>query len=193
MAARGETRAQVLATARILFSRQGYHATGINQVLAEADAPKGSLYFHFPGGKEELAAEAVGLGANELGQVIDAVIEDSPDPAAAIRTMAELLASRLEASDFLDGCPIATVALDASSDSAAVRDACCAGYDQWLTSIANYLARFGMSVDTASELALVALSSLEGALLLARTQRDATPVRRVADRVATLVSMELTQ
>lgn len=192
MAARGETRAQVLAAARELFTRQGYHATGINQVLAEARAPKGSLYFHFPGGKEQLAVEAVAMGANELGQVIDAVIEHSPDPPAAVRTVAALLAARLEGSDFVEGCPIATVALDASAASTPVREACRDGYGRWLASITRDLVREGVPAGSASDLALLALSALEGALLLARAQRDTGPLRRVADRVAALISQEVT-
>nr|WP_026197972.1 TetR/AcrR family transcriptional regulator [Sciscionella marina] len=191
MASRGETRAQVLQTASSLFSRQGFHATGVTQVLAEADAPKGSLYFHFPGGKEQLAAEAVSVGAGELGQVIDTLIERAPDPASAITAMADLLVARLEGSDFADGCPIATVALDAGADSTPIRAACRAGYDQWLASIAGYFAGLGVSAETASELALLALSSLEGALLLAKTRRDTAPLHRVADRIAALITQEV--
>lgn len=191
MADEGKTRARMLATAQELFSRQGYHATGLNQVLDEAAAPKGSLYYHFPGGKEQLAAEAVALGAAELGQVIDVAIERSPDPVTAIRTMAGLLADRLEESGFVDGCPITTVALDAGGDSDPVRQACSAGYAQWLASIEGALARAGVPPGSASGLALVVLSSLEGALLLARTQRDVSPLLRVADRIAALVADEL--
>ncbi|MFD4366654.1 TetR/AcrR family transcriptional regulator [Rhodococcus sp. NPDC058521] len=191
MAARGETRARVLETAGNLFSRQGFHATGVNQVLAESGAPKGSLYFHFPGGKEQLAVEAVAAEAGELGQILDTILDTAADPASAIIAMADLLAARLEDSHFVDGCPIATVALDVGADSDPIRTACSAGYDQWVTSIADYLTGFGINTDTASELALLSISSIEGALLLAKTQHSTAPLHRVAGRVAALVTQEV--
>ncbi|GAA1705858.1 TetR/AcrR family transcriptional regulator [Fodinicola feengrottensis] len=180
----------MLETAQGLFGRQGYHATGVNQILAEAAAPKGSLYFHFPGGKEQLAAEAVSLGATDLGQVIDAVLEHAPDPASAIRTMGDLLTARLESSGFLDGCPIASVALDVA-DSPTVRSACDSGYAGWLASITDHLTQAGLAEATAAELAVLVLSGLEGALLLARTRQDTAPLVQVANRLAAVVTQEI--
>jgi TetR/AcrR family transcriptional repressor of lmrAB and yxaGH operons len=191
MAVRGVTRAHLVATGRKLFARQGYHSTGINQVLDQAEVPRGSLYFHFPRGKEQLAAEAVGSSAEEMDAVLDTLIARAPDPALAMQAVAGLLADRLEASEFLDGCPIATVAMDVGPDDTLVRDACCAGYSRWLTTIGRHLTRFGVRAEAAHDLALFALSSLEGALLLARTQRDAGIVRAVGDRIAAAIVSEI--
>jgi TetR/AcrR family transcriptional repressor of lmrAB and yxaGH operons len=190
MAERGVTRAHVLATAQQLFQRQGFHATGMNQILAESQAPKGSMYHHFPGGKTQLAAESVGLGASELGEMIDAIIADSADPPSAIHTMAELLAARLEGSGFLDGCPITGVALDAG-DNDPIREACRSGYDRWLTSITDALVDAGITRVQARELAFFILSALEGGLILARTRRETSGLIAVADRVADLIAAEL--
>ena len=78
MPKRGETRERLLRTAATLFRQQGYHATGLNQVVADGRAPKGSLYFHFPGGKEQLAAESVALSAEEVRSRLLAVLHESP-------------------------------------------------------------------------------------------------------------------
>jgi AcrR family transcriptional regulator len=188
VAARGQTRQKILDSARELFQRQGYHATGLNQVLAEGGAPKGSLYFHFPGGKEQLAAEAVTLSARQLRETLVDLTARAPDIPTAVRTIAEVLGARLEASDFRSGCPIATVALEAASDSSHVRQACADGYRGWLDVIASRLRAEGMDNASASELALLTLSAIEGALLLARVERDITPLGRVADRVAGLIT-----
>src|SRR5690242_14581980 len=98
-----DTRDRVLRTAATLFRTQGYHATGLNQVLAEGGAPKGSLYFHFPGGKEQLAVESLQLSAGEFC--------DQLRHAGSLDEALELLGEQLVASDFRAGCPIATVAL----------------------------------------------------------------------------------
>ena len=75
------TRERILHTASGLFQRQGYHATGLNQVLAEGKAPKGSLYFHFPRGKEQLAAEAVTAGAHEVRDELRDALDAARGPA----------------------------------------------------------------------------------------------------------------
>jgi len=59
-----------------------------------------------------------------------------------------------------------------------------AGYDQWVQLSTAYLREHGLEPDTAHELAVVALSELEGALLLSRVQRSTAPMRQVADRIA---------
>lgn len=187
MAARGETRQRILETAKLLFQRQGYYATGLNQVVAEGAAPKGSLYFHFPGGKEQLAVEAVAMSAAELADTIDAATRNAPTAAAAVRAIAAALGEVLTQSDFRDGCPISTVALEASAESGSIREACAEGYGAWLAVIARRLRADGIADDVAAELATVAVSAIEGALVLARVQQDITPLHQVAARIAALI------
>jgi TetR/AcrR family transcriptional repressor of lmrAB and yxaGH operons len=180
----------MLSTARTLFARQGLHGTGINQVLAEGGAPKGSMYFHFPGGKQQLAAEAMEASATEMAAAIKATIEAIDDPPAAVRTMADALGQRLVESQFQEGCPLATVALESASTDV-VRDACRDGYRQWLDLITADLHKHGLTTSRAEGLAVLILSSIEGALLLARVQRSTQPLREVADRIAPLVAEEM--
>ncbi|XVQ81961.1 TetR/AcrR family transcriptional regulator [Microbispora siamensis] len=186
MTRRNDTRERVLRTAAGLFQRQGYNATGLNQVLAESRAPKGSLYFHFPEGKEQLAAEAVAIAGGELGERIAAAVAAAPGPAAAVVRIGELLAHNLEQSGFQEGCPVATVALEAAGDSEPIRSACDAAYASWLRGLADYLQ--GHGVDEAEALADLVLSSLQGALLLARVRRDTGVIHSVTRRIGGLVA-----
>jgi TetR/AcrR family transcriptional repressor of lmrAB and yxaGH operons len=175
-----DTRDRVLRTAANLFRTQGYHATGLNQVLAEGGAPKGSLYFHFPGGKEQLAVESLRLSGEEFGAHLR--------QAGSIEAALELLCTRLVESDFREGCPIATVALDVASDSDQIREACDAAYAAWERTITVALTQQGVS--DAAALATVVLAAVEGALLLARIRRDVTPLRQVGAHVKTLIERE---
>ena len=179
MAKRGETRERLLRTAAVLFQTQGYHATGLNQVVAEGNAPKGSLYFHFPGGKEQLAAESLALSAGEVQERLRSVtdLDDALD----------LFAAQLVASDFRDGCPIATVALDAAAESDQIRTACATAYGSWRAVLTDFLVRQGIHMDRAPGLATTVLAAVEGALLLARTQRDVSPLRQVAADMRILI------
>ncbi|MEU5694912.1 TetR/AcrR family transcriptional regulator [Actinosynnema sp. NPDC020468] len=179
MPRRTDTRDRMLRTAADLFRNQGYHATGLNQVLAEGGAPKGSLYFHFPGGKEQLAVEAVALAGENLRVALQAVLESDPDPVAALDQALELLGANLERTDYRGGCPIATVALDAAAESEPIRAACDAAYSSWQRLIAAHVGDDGT--------AMVVLAAIEGALLLARTRRDLTPLTDVRNHLGALL------
>jgi TetR/AcrR family transcriptional repressor of lmrAB and yxaGH operons len=178
----------VLRTASKLFRRQGYQATGLNQVVAEARAPKGSLYFHFPGGKEQLAAESIDLAGDEVRQALAAVLTTGLAPRVAMSRVAELLGGLLESSDFREGCPVAVMALEAAADSAQVSAACERVYGSWLQIIQGHLRAAGVPAEQAVPLADFVLSSFEGALLLARLRRDTAVLHSVAERVGTVVS-----
>ncbi len=121
----------VEATAELL-RRQGYNATGLNEIVARSGAPKGSLYFHFPGGKEELAVAAMSQAGDELRQAIGAIVTSSDDLGESLGRLIDALAAGLESSDYEMGCPIATVTLEVAASSKAVRAAADAVFASWL-------------------------------------------------------------
>ncbi|MCI2423050.1 TetR/AcrR family transcriptional regulator [Saccharopolyspora sp. K220] len=178
----------MLDTAMELLQRQGYHATGVNQVLAESDAPRGSLYFHFPGGKQQLAAEAVAASGRQVGDLLAAVLAEASGPDEAVAAVVAFFGQALEESDFRSGCPVATVALEASADSPEVRSACECAYSSWLERLRTVFAGWGIPESRAAELAVTALSMLEGALLLCKVQRDLTALRTVGDQLVEMLT-----
>jgi TetR/AcrR family transcriptional repressor of lmrAB and yxaGH operons len=182
-----ETRARMVdATARLLMT-QGFHGTGLGQVLAEARAPKGSLYFHFPGGKEELAAEAVRKSAAEWREAVLAVVAASPNPLKSLRNVCELLATRLEASAFQDGCPVATIALEAAPTSDLIHEATNEAYRTWQGIIEERMRALGLPEARAERLATTVLAAIEGALVLAKASRSGEPLRRVGTELEALL------
>ncbi|WP_328604620.1 TetR/AcrR family transcriptional regulator [Amycolatopsis sp. NBC_00345] len=190
MVRRTDTRKRMLDSAAELFHSQGYHATGLTQLTSAVGAPKGSLYFHFPGGKEQLAAEAVRLSGERLCDVLRSLATAAPDPAAAVDLVVDTLAASLGDSDFERGCPLATIALDAAGESEAIRSACDDGYASWQDALAGYFTQQGLPAARAASLATVVLSSIEGALLFAKIRRDVTPLRTVAAHLHTTVERE---
>lgn len=188
MARRGETKKRLRRTAAELFRRQGYHGTGVNQILDESGAPAGSLYFHFPGGKTELAIEAVTAAGSEIGSGIEYLLESGDDVAEAVERVVDYLASDLRDSEYEHGCPVGTVALDVASTSEPIRLACRTIFDDWTAKIASRLQRAGWGKKAARDEALVIVALIEGALLLARARRDTEPLKAVASHVrATLI------
>jgi TetR/AcrR family transcriptional repressor of lmrAB and yxaGH operons len=180
----GDTKDRFLRTAADLFQRQGYHATGLNQVVTEGQAPKGSLYFHFPGGKEQLAAEAVTRSGADLSRRMAEVAAGADSAGQAVVALGEYFADRLVESGFTAGCPVATIALEASA-SADIRAACDGTYTSWLDGLVALLTAWRVPEPAAN--AQLVLSAVEGALLLARVRRDPTIIREVTARLATVL------
>ena len=126
------TRERIVETSAELFRRQGYSATGVKQIVNAAKAPFGSLYHFFPGGKQELGAEAVRVSGAIYAQLISAVFDPAPDPVTGVRDFFYGAAEHLRETGYEDACPIATVALEVSSTSETMRVACAEVFESWI-------------------------------------------------------------
>src|SRR2546421_6623285 len=125
MAARpATTRQRIVEHSAELFRLQGYNATGVKQIVEAAQAPFGSLYHFFPGGKEQLGAEAIRTSGALYAQLIPAVFNAAPDLPTGVRDFFAGAAAHLEETGYEDACPIATIALEVSSTSEVLRQAC---------------------------------------------------------------------
>ena len=182
------TRQRIIDASATLLRRQGYAATGLNELVRRSGAPKGSLYFHFPGGKEELALAAMERSGERLRAAIAAILASTEDLDAALAALVDALGAGLEASGYEDGCPIATVTLEAAGDSPAVRATAVTVFDSWLEQLEVRLARGGLSPAQARRRALFVLSAIEGALILARASRDLAPLQAVREELLALSS-----
>ncbi len=182
------TREKLIEATAALLQRQGYHGTGLMDVVHESGAPRGSLYFHFPNGKEELACAALDGAGNRWRELIDALVTSAPNPGDAVHSVCEFLAASLEASKFREGCPLATVGLEASSTSEEVRRTVAKHYDGWLESITHRLAAMGLADEEADRFATFTLSAIEGALLLSKVKKTTKPLRDVGTMLRGLAS-----
>jgi TetR/AcrR family transcriptional repressor of lmrAB and yxaGH operons len=187
MAKPSDSKEKTLAAAAQLFCRRGYHGTALQDLLAASGAPRGSLYFHFPRGKEEIAEGAIALGDKAVRAFIAQVAETSRSAEAFAINLARGMAARLEASDFREGCPLATTVLEIATDSEAIGKAAREAFAAWEREIAQALVHFGSGGKQAATAATAILSQLEGALLLARTYRNLEPMRRAEDAMRLLV------
>jgi TetR/AcrR family transcriptional repressor of lmrAB and yxaGH operons len=177
----------LVATSKLLQT-QGYHGTGLNQILAEADAPRGSMYFHFPGGKEELAVAALGKSAAWVTQALETALERAGnDVAAGLRSVIEMFARQLERSHFAEGCPFATVALESSALPKSLRQACGEAFDHWQALLTQRVRAIEPDKKCAATLATLILAAIEGGMVLAKAQADATPLRQIADQLDVLL------
>jgi TetR/AcrR family transcriptional repressor of lmrAB and yxaGH operons len=185
------TRDQIIQTTCTLMELQGYHATGLNQIIKESGTPKGSLYYYFPGGKEELVVAAI----NEVGSVVLQRIQENlaliDNPADAIRSFMTSIAHNVEKTEYKTGGPITTVAMEAAATSERLREACQQIYADWQRAFADKLSSGGLPESRASRIAALVIAAIEGSVLLCRTQRSPQPMIEVAAEIATLVAAAL--
>lgn len=182
----------MIETAVRLFQRQGYNATSWRVLVDAAGTPWGSAHHHFPEGKEQLGLAAVELGAAAVALRIEQMFAAHKSPSAALRAWCRKSAQQLEQSGFVEGCPIATVALETSATSAKLAAACKAAFDSWRTVIAEQLVHAGFKRKRAVELASLTIVTFEGALLIARVSRSQAPLLVAGDQLASLVESEAT-
>lgn len=178
------TRDRFLTAATGLFRRQGYSGTGLKQIVAESRAPLGSLYHFFPGGKQDLAVQAISRTAERYQRSLERVFSECDDVGQAALTWFNRAANALAETDFAEGCPIGTVACEIASSNEALREASQAVFDSWESRVAAELTGAGVSSARARRLATFAVASLEGAIMLGRVQRSTRPLRDTGRVVA---------
>jgi len=181
---RPETRVRLVESASALFSRNGYAATGVKAVLTAADAPYGSLYHFFPGGKQELGVAALAHGGERYKALIESVYPPGADVIDATADSFVQAADLLVSTDYGDACPIATIALEVASTDDAMRAAAAAAFESWIDVMEQRFTAAGMTAERAHEVAVEVFCLMEGSVLLARTTRSTAPLR-TAGRAAT--------
>jgi len=185
-------RGDAIAAAADLFRRQGYAATGLEEILDVSGAPKGSFYHHFPGGKEELAIGALAYSGGRVRALVDHLAETAPTAGALVAAIAAKQAADLRDSDYALGCPVATVALELAGSSEEVATTSATAFDSWTEPLTDLLRATGRDDGEATRLARWALAGLEGALLLARASRDAAIVTQLAAITARMLDGDRT-
>jgi AcrR family transcriptional regulator len=166
-----EVRQRMVRSAARLFGERGFAGAGLRDVVAHSAAPRGSIYHHFPGGKAQLAQEAVDLAADAA----TVPLRGAPDPVAALHACLDGWRQRLEASDFQAGSTLAAVATT-PADVSGTREAAAAAYERWSETFADVLRESGVRRKKAARLATLASAAIEGALVLCRARRDTAPL-----------------
>ena len=185
------TKERIVQASGALFREQGYVATSVKQIVATADAVVGSVYHYFPGGKAELGAEAVRVSGALYEQLIPAVFDAAPDVATGVRDFFDGAAQHLVDTNYADACPIATVALETSSLSDTMRQACADVFESWIEAGAQRFFAAGLTQARARDLTIGMLCALEGAFVLARAMRSTEPLRVAGELSAQAVEKAL--
>jgi AcrR family transcriptional regulator len=186
-----DTRERLVTVSSDLFQRQGLTGTGIKQILSESSAQFSSLYHHFPGGKDELAAEVVRTSGAHYQELVEAVWDSAPEVIQSVTEVFDGAAKTLEATDFAVACPIATVALEVASTNEELREVTNEVFSAWISSGTERLVASGMNPVKARSVALNLISLLEGAFMLCQAAKSTEPMVAAGSAAVIIVESAL--
>ncbi|MFF4773669.1 TetR/AcrR family transcriptional regulator [Microtetraspora fusca] len=188
---RGERgpRERMVFSAAQLIRRGGVAAAGMRDVAAHASAPRGSLQHYFPGGKEQLVNEAVDWAGRYAGDRVGRFLAAMPEPSPSglFAAMAQQWIDEYETAGFSGGCPVAAAMVDCAESAESTRSAAAAAFDRWVGSVAEALRGMGVPPERAASLATLMISALEGAILIARSERDVRALTTVVRELAPIL------
>ncbi len=175
-----DARSRLIRVSAALFRRNGYDGVGLTEILTASDAPKGSFYHHFPEGKEQLGEAVIRYAGEEMAKTIDRVFADAASLPDGLRRLVGGLADWFERSEYSEGCPITSVALDTAPRLAAHGAAARAVFDDWERRLVGHARRLG-APDFSSTDAEHLLMLIEGGWILARVQQSRGPLERAVE------------
>jgi AcrR family transcriptional regulator len=187
-----DTKERILAATAEMFRRYGYTGTGMKQIVANANAPFGSLYHHFPGGKEQLGQDVVRRAGRMYMEIVEAVFLAAPDPVTGVRDAFDGAAEVLRQTDYADACPIATVALEVASTNEPMRMATAEVFESWIARAVEIFTDRGIDATRARDLVIAFIALLEGAFILSRAAKNTEAMVAARDAAVALFENALT-
>jgi TetR/AcrR family transcriptional regulator, lmrAB and yxaGH operons repressor len=181
-------REHILQTTSGLLENQGYHGTGLNEIVKESGAPKGSLYHYFPEGKEQITSEAVLQSGTVTAGRIRQGVSGNSNAARAIHDFVLNIADHVESSGFAAGSPLTAVAMETATKSERINSACREAYTLLETAFREKLLESGFTKKKAEELGTFITAAVEGGIILSRTYHSGDPLRAVAKHLKVLLS-----
>jgi AcrR family transcriptional regulator len=182
-----EPRQRMVAGAADMIRRRGLHAMSVRELAKYSRAPLGSTYHYFPGGKYELAAEAVRWADDLTAAALRKELQAGP--VDGLRAFITMWRTILEDSDFRAGCPVLAASVeDLPDEDTAPREAAGDAFRNWTTILAAALRDCGASDLEAEQTATLIVAAVEGAVTVCRAQRSSIPLDRVAAKLEQIVA-----
>ncbi|WP_096186936.1 TetR/AcrR family transcriptional regulator [Evansella halocellulosilytica] len=181
------SREDMIKTTAYLLQSKGYFGTGLNDIIKHSGAPKGSIYYHFPNGKEQLATEAIEWTKQSVSDFIKEKLNYYSDPTEAIQNYILDSAERFDKDNYFQGVPIAAIVLETSDISDNLRKTCQSVFESWHKIFAEKLLDNGYEKAVAYEVAMTVNAMIQGALVICLTRKDGEPLRVISNVIPSLL------
>lgn len=182
------TRERMVISTALMVRERGARATSLDNVLAHSGAPRGSIYHHFPGGREQLLREATDYAGEHIAERLK---RHSEDPVAAVDWVVREYSKILRDSDFRAGCPVVAVTVESGNDTPDLSSNARQAFERWRIQLADTCHRAGIPPNRSRELALLTIAAIEGAVVLSRAYRNLTPMQTIARELHERFAAEL--
>ena len=175
----------MLVSAAEVLRERGAAGVTIDEVLTRSGAPRGSVYYHFPDGRNQILTEAL----QYAGEAITAVIDDAAQQGGMflVRQFVDFWEEILAESAFTAGCPVVAAAIGSGDDEPQLTSVAGSIFRHWRDALTRAFVADGFDESDAASLAIMCIASLEGAVVLCRSTRSADPLREVAAQVEFLI------
>lgn len=183
---KSDSRERMVLSTAALLREYGASATSIDRVLAHSNAPRGSVYYHFPGGRAQMIDEAVSLAGDFITGLIETAAQ-APDPLVAIDAFFGLWRERLVDSDFRSGCPIVAVAVETNDEAPQLARSAATVFGRWQEALADMFVRHGFTEERGKRLAAFIIAAVEGAVIMCRAERSTAPLEAAAAEIHDLL------
>lgn len=182
--ARDTRRGMILAAVQVLRER-GADGLTVEEVLLRSGAPKGSVYYHFPGGRTELLDEALTYAGNTVSGLLNRAATDGPE--SVLQEFIDIWRHVLTDSGYTAGCPVVAIAVS-RTESEELADKARRLFAEWAAALTNAFLAEGMSEPTAGQLATLSIAAVEGAVVLCRAHRSSAPLEEALAQLRTLIN-----
>jgi AcrR family transcriptional regulator len=177
----------MVAGAADMIRRRGLSATSVRELAKHSGAPLGSTYHYFPGGKQQLAAEAVSFSGDTISRLLRARLQDGPTE--CVQALVEFWRNTIVETDFRAGCPVLAVSVEEpQGDGTAALAAAAEVFDDWEALLTESIRQGGADGAEARRLATLIVASVEGTVAMCRAQRSVEPLDRIAPTLDALVA-----
>lgn len=186
-----DSKEKILEAAARLFQVKGYNATGLNEILKESNSPKGSLYYYFPNGKEELALEAIKLSSITIQNRLKSTLENIANPIKAVERLIDNIIEDLDKEGKPKDISISLIALETYLTSETLRKACEEAFLTLEKLYAEKLIQCGIEKEAAKELGRFLQVMIEGAITVSSTQKSPEALLSVKKQIGNLLNLYL--
>lgn len=188
MGRRTDTRNRIIRASLRAMREKGFGATAISDIVDTSGAPRGSVTFHFKGGKDEIAREVIALRTSEVLEALEQVAAESTSAAQLLETCIDRIAAEFAESGFVVGCPVVPITIERAAQSPEIRQAGAGFFRAWRESLARGLTAHGVDPARAARIATLAVTAAEGALAISRVEQNPDVFADIREELKALVA-----